>query len=97
MLHILRSPVTYVYPGLELVKRYTSVVTEYLPTNIFADCGRSVQLEEHVRLENVLRALHLFLGDGYTQPYPFTLDVIQEVLARHRIAHVVYAPKTCVL
>lgn len=88
---------THVYSGFEFVERYTPVIAEHLPTNVLADGGRSVELEQHVRLEDIFSPSDFLLGYGSTQPHPFSLNVPDHVVGLHRIAHEVNSPKTSVL
>ena len=40
------------------------------PADVLADRGRAVQHQQHVRLQQVLRSLHLKLTDAHAESHP---------------------------
>uniref|UniRef100_A0A182KIQ0 Uncharacterized protein n=1 Tax=Anopheles christyi TaxID=43041 RepID=A0A182KIQ0_9DIPT len=82
---------------LQLVQRYAAVVAQHLAPNVLTDRCRAVQLQQHVRLEQVLRTLDLTLGHHRAEAHPFVLHVEQHVLAFERIAHEIDAPQARIL
>lgn len=79
------------------MKWNSAVVAEHLASNVFADWGGSVELQEHVGLEQVLCAVDLSLGNHCAQTHPFALDVEQHLFALHWVADVVDTPQSGVL
>ena len=76
---------------------YSPAVAEHLPADVLADRGRSVQLEEHVGLQQVLGPVHLEVGDGGGHPLPLLLHLEEHVLDVQAAAHEVDAPQAGVL
>lgn len=79
------------------MKGNSAVVAEHLAANVFADWGGSVELQEHVGLQQVLCAFDLAVGDHRAETHPFALNVEQHFFALHWVAHVVDAPQAGVL
>jgi hypothetical protein len=71
----------------------SAVVAEHLATNVFADWCRSVELQKHVCLQQVLCALNLAFGDHCAQTHPFALDVVQHLFALQWVTDPVDAPQ----
>ena len=76
---------------------YSPAVAEHLPADVLADGGGSVQLEEHVGLQQVLGPVHLEVGDGGGHPLPLLLHLEEHVLDVQAAAHKVDAPQAGVL
>jgi hypothetical protein len=75
----------------------SAVVAEHLTANIFANWSSSVELQEHVCLEQVLCALNLEFRDHCAQTHPFILNVEEHVLALHWVADEIDSPQAGVL
>lgn len=71
----------------------TTIVAEQLTSNIFANWRCSIELQEHVCLQQILCALNLTVGDHRAQTHPFALHIEEHVFALQWIAHVVDAPQ----
>lgn len=88
---------TYVNPLLQLVQWDTAVVAQHLATDVLADRGGSIELQQHVGLQQVLGAVDLAVGDHGAQAHPLVLQVEDHVFTLQRIAHEVDAPQAGVL
>lgn len=75
----------------------TAVVAQHLAANVLADRGGSIQLQQHVGLQQVLGAVDFAVGDHGAEAHPFVLQVEDHVFALQRVAHEVNAPQTGVL
>lgn len=79
------------------MERDSAVVAEHLASDVLADRCRSIKLQQHVGLQQVLCAVDFSLRDHRAEAHPLALDVEQHLLALHRVAHVVDAPQAGVL
>ena len=66
-----------------------SAVAEHLSTNILADGGGAIKLEEHVGLQQVCQ-----VG---AHPHPLVLDVVHHILLVEGVCHEVDAPQAGIL
>lgn len=57
----------------------------------------TIQLQQHIGLQQVLGAVDLRIGNDRTQAHPFALHVEQHLVALERIANEVDAPQAGVL
>jgi hypothetical protein len=75
----------------------SSSVAEQLSTNVLANGCGSIQLQQHVGLEDVLGPVDLKVGDAGAQPHPFLLNIKDHVLLVHLVGDKVDTPKAGVL
>ena len=68
-----------------------------LAANVLTDGGGSVQLQQHVGLQQVLGPVHLKVGHRGGQPHPLVLDVEHHVLLVQLVRDEVDAPESGVL
>ena len=68
-----------------------------LATNVFTDGGGSIQLQQHVGLQQVLGPVHLEVGHRGGQPHPLVLDVEHHCLLVQLVSDEVNAPQPGVL
>lgn len=71
----------------------SAVVAEHLATDVLADWCGSVELQQHVGLQQVLCALNLAVGDHRAHTHPLALDLEEHLFALHWVAHPVDAPQ----
>lgn len=88
---------TYIDALFKLMEWNSAIIAEHLTTDIFADWRRSVELQEHVGLQQVLCALNFAIGDHCAETHPFALDLEHHFFALQWVAHVVDAPQAGVL
>ena len=79
-----------------MIKRKRIDATD-LATNVFTDGGGSIQLQQHVGLQQVLGPVHLKVGHGGGQPHPLMLDVEHHGLLVQLVCDEVDAPQSGVL
>merc|ERR1719285_1277747 len=72
-------------------------VAQHLAANVLTDGGGSIQLEQHIGLQQVLGPVHLKVGHGSGQPHPLVLDVEHHVLLVQLVRDKVDAPESGVL
>ena len=78
-------------------KSINSVIDTDLATNVFTDGGGSIQLQQHVGLQQVLGPVHLKVGHGGGQPHPLMLDVEHHGFLVQLVCDEVDAPQSGVL
>lgn len=79
------------------MKWNSAVVAEHLTSNVLANRGGTVELQEHVGLQQILGTCNFAIGDHGTQTHPFALYVEQHFFAFQWITDPVDAPQSCVL
>jgi hypothetical protein len=77
--------------------RNSTVVAQHLASNIFTNWRSSVQLEEHVCLQEVLGSLHFGIGDVRAESHPLVLEINGEVIDGHGVTDKVNTPQSSVL
>lgn len=87
---------THIDALLELVKRNSAVIAEHLTANIFANWGGSIELQEHVGLQQVLCTFNLTFSDHCAETHPFALNVKEHFFALQWVANPVDSPQASV-
>jgi hypothetical protein len=87
---------TYVDASFKFAEGDPAAIAEHLPADIFTDGGRSVQLQEHVGLQQVLGAFHFEIGDTVAETHPFVLEIVDEIVDDQPVADEVDAPQASV-
>ena len=68
-----------------------------MSSNIFTDGSCSIQLKEHICLQQVLCPINFEFSDRSADSHPLVLDVKNHVGLVESISHKVNSPKTSVL
>lgn len=79
------------------MQRDATVVAQHLTADVLADRSRSVQLQQHVGLKQVLCTVNLAVGDHGAEAHPLVLQIEDHVLALQGITYEVNSPQTSVL
>ena len=74
-----------------------SAIAKHLSANVFTNRCGSIQLEQHVSLQQVLGSVHLKVGEAGAEAHPLVLDVEDHVILVQGVGDKVDAPQAGVL